>query len=68
MTASVLKQDPNTKRFKRMLIYYDTETDTQYAIFWGNLLHQATKGHLTGEFDKGDFPKKVHVVCPCHNK
>ena len=28
MTASVLKQHPNTKRFKRTLIYYDT--DTQY--------------------------------------
>ena len=29
MTASVLKQDPNTKRFKRTLIYFDT--DTRYA-------------------------------------
>jgi len=26
MTASVLKQDPNTKRFKRTLIYFDTHT------------------------------------------
>ena len=34
MTASVLKQDPNTKTFKRMLIYFNT--DTQYAIFRGN--------------------------------
>ena len=25
MTASVLKQDPNTKRFKRTLIYFDTD-------------------------------------------
>ena len=41
MTASVLKQDPKTKRFKRMQIYYDT--DTQYANFWGNPLRQATK-------------------------
>ena len=24
MTAGVLKQDPNTKRFKHMLIYLDT--------------------------------------------
>ena len=31
MTASVLKQDPNTKRFKRTLIYFNT--GTQYAIF-----------------------------------
>ena len=50
-------------------VYYDTETDTQYAKKKnGNPLHQATKGHLTGEFDEGDFPKNVHVVCPCHNK
>ena len=34
MTASVLKQDPNTKRFKRTLIYFNT--DTQYANFRGN--------------------------------
>ena len=25
MNASVLKQDPNTKRFKRTLMYYDTD-------------------------------------------
>ena len=31
MTASVLKQDPSTKRFKRTLIYFDT--DTQYSKF-----------------------------------
>ena len=31
MTASVLKQDPNTKRFKRTLLYFNT--DTQYEIF-----------------------------------
>ena len=29
ITASILKQDPNTKRFKRTLTYY--VTDTQYA-------------------------------------
>ena len=29
MTGSVLKQDPNTKRFKRTLIYFNT--DTQYV-------------------------------------
>ena len=29
MTARILKQDPNTKRFRRTLIYYDT--DTQYT-------------------------------------
>ena len=43
MTASVLKQDPNTKRFKRTLIYYDTST--QYAHFWGSPLCQATNWH-----------------------
>ena len=29
MTASVLKQDPNRKRFRQTLIYFNT--DTQYA-------------------------------------
>ena len=47
MTASVLKQDPDTKRFKRMLIYFNT--DTQYANFRGNPLYQATKRHLTNK-------------------
>ena len=32
MTASVLKQDPNTKRFKRTLIYYDTHTMEHWNI------------------------------------
>ena len=36
--------DPNTKRFKRTLIYFNT--DTQYANIWGNPLCQATKRHL----------------------
>ena len=44
MTASVLKQDPNTKRFKQTLIYFNT--DTQHAHFRGNPLYQATKRHL----------------------
>ena len=44
MTASILKQDPNTKRFKRTLIYYDT--DTQYAHFQENPRCHATKRHL----------------------
>ena len=44
MTASILKQDPNTERFKRMLIYFNT--DTQYANIWGNPLYQTTKWHL----------------------
>ena len=45
MTASVLKQDPNTyKRLKRTLICYDT--DKQFANFRGNPLCQATKRHL----------------------
>ena len=36
-TANVLKQDPNIKRFKRTLIYFDTET---------NPVCQASKRHL----------------------
>ena len=44
MTASVLKQNQNTKRFKRTLIYFDT--DTQYANCRGNSLCQSTKRYL----------------------
>ena len=52
MTASVLKQDPNTKKFTRTLIYYDK--DVQYAHFQGNSLHQATKQHLNNRSTKKD--------------
>ena len=38
MTASVLKQDPNTKTFKPTRIFFNM--DTQYLDF------QATKQHL----------------------
>ena len=50
MTAGVLKQDPNTKRFKRTLIYFNT--DTQYTNFRGNPFYQATKRHLTDKQSK----------------
>ena len=42
MLSSATKNhlEPNTERFKR-IIYYDT--DTQYAHFWRNPLHRATK-------------------------
>ena len=49
-TASVLKEDPNTKRFKRTLISFNT--DTQHAIFLGNPLYQATKQHLADKWLK----------------
>ena len=38
-------QDLNTKRFKRTLIYFNT--DTQYAHIRGNPLYQSTKRHLS---------------------
>ena len=56
MTASVLKQDPNRKRFKPTLIYFDT--DTQYAHFRGNPLRQVTKRHFKKK-------KKKIIACPC---
>ena len=40
-------QDPNTKWFKRTLIYLDM--DTQYPHFRGNFLYQATKRHLNNK-------------------
>ena len=45
MTARVLKQDPNTKRFKLKLIYFNTDT-VKSANFRGNTLYPATKRHL----------------------
>ena len=39
--TSLIKYDPNTKRLKRKLIYFNT--DTQYAHFRGNPLYRATK-------------------------
>ena len=59
MTASVLKQDPNIKRFTQMLIYFNT--DTQYAHFWGNPLYQATKGHLNNR-KRSKTMKKSYLV------
>ena len=41
MTASILKQDQNTERFKQTLIYFNP--DTQHKNFQGNPLYQATK-------------------------
>ena len=63
MTASVLKQDSNTKRFKRTLIYLNT--DTQYTHFRGNPLYQATKRHLNNrQTVKNDekLMKKTYLV------
>ena len=43
MTASVLKQDPNTQKVQRSAVYSDK---TQHVNFQGNALYQATKRHL----------------------
>ena len=45
MTASVLKQDPDTQRIQKSA-YCDTDTETQSANFRGSPLRQATKRHL----------------------
>ena len=42
----------NTKRFKRMLIYFNT--GTQYENFRGNHLYQATKRHLNNKYFNTD--------------
>ena len=44
----LMSQDPNTKRFKRTLIYFNT--GTQYEHFRGNHLYQATKRHLNNKY------------------
>ena len=43
-TSKYNLQDSNTERFKRTLIYYDT--DTQYANYRGNPLRQTKKTTL----------------------
>ena len=43
MTASVLKQDPNTKKVQKNSVYQDK---TQPAKVRGNPLCQATKRHF----------------------
>ena len=48
MTASVLKQDPNTSKIQNNT--YDI--DTQSANFGGNPLRQATKWHLANNSTK----------------
>ena len=48
MTTSVLKQDPNTKRFKSALIYFDT--GTQYAHFQGSCFQSSVNQTLTSFF------------------
>ena len=66
MTASVLKRDPHAKkkRFKRTLIYFNT--DTQYAHFYGKKQQQQ---QLTAEFDRaevtfcGYLDLKIQSVC-----
>ena len=44
MTASILKQDPNTQKAEKNVIYFDK---TQHANFLGNPLYQATKQYLS---------------------
>ena len=49
--TSVLKQDPNTKKVQKNVIYYKTKP----ANFGGNPLCQATKRHLNNsETGKND--------------
>ena len=43
MTASILKQDPNTEKVEKNAIYQDK---SQHANFRGNPLYQAMKRHL----------------------
>ena len=57
------KINPNTKRCKQTLFYFNT--NTQYAPFRGNPLYQATKRHLNNrETVKNDakWKKKTYLV------
>ena len=59
MTASVLKQDQSTKRFKRTLIYFNT--DTQCAHFWGQPLYQLS--HKTLKTKKETYFASHLLAC-----
>ena len=61
MSASILKQDPNTKRFKRTLIYFDNDTVCKF-------LGKSPLWLFYVWLDKGDFPPNLHTVCRCQNK
>ena len=58
MTASVLKQDPNTQKVQKNAFYLDK---TQPAHFWGNPLCQATKRHLNNSLTVKNDLKKVEM-------
>ena len=48
-------EDPNTKRFKWTLVYFNT--DTQYAHFGGNPLYQASKQHSNNRYKQSKTMK-----------
>ena len=55
--------DLNTERFRWMLIYFNM--DTQYGIFWGNHLYQATEWHLNNRWtvkNSEKWNKKTYLV------
>ena len=60
MIANVLKQDLNTKRFKRTLIYFNT--DTQYTNCRGNPLYKKSSLFFLSFFKK-QFTVFVARVC-----
>ena len=60
ITVELWESDPNTKKFKRTLILYDT--DTQYASVFGNPLCQATKCNLwESDIQAGPFCDQEQV-------
>ena len=55
MTASILKQVPNTSEIQKNTVYQDK---TQHANFLGNPLYQATKWHLNKPLNGGKTLKR----------
>ena len=69
MTASALKQDPNTKRFKRTIIYFDM--DTQCVNFWGKGISQKkTKCILCVrvKISQQDMTPHTKIYGPCPSR
>ena len=65
MTASVLKQDPNTKRFKRTLIYFNTDTVCTFSGTSPLSSHKTTFKQRINGHKRWKMKEKKDLSCLC---
>ena len=63
MTAGVLKQDPNTKRFKRTLVYFNT--GTQYANMYRIMRIENMSIYKCGQYQRKFGVCVCITMCVC---